>query len=271
MKTNIAFENEMIIVNEAWIPQNYINWKIASKVVIDTIKLIVPEIIEKWWIDQELDACQIEIRNIWPKESLEEAQSELVNFFGITNKILKNEFWLQFSENVVPNQNFEPIHSDKIDRYAEIHDALSWVWIEYRKATNIAWLHLNMDSTLEDHLLLCRWVHAYFIKNLLQRVWMWADRFQFYKKTIEGINASLNKNIKVIPYNFRDLNEMKIWLLDANGEPFFDYNLLRLKKIKNQYISELRTFDWWVNEQDLINKTSESYQLITDIKEQFIP
>lgn len=265
----IAFENEMIIVNENQIPQNLINWEIASKVVIERIKKIVPEIINQWWIDQELDACQIEIRNMWPKDNLTEAQDELIKLFEITQNTLKNEFWLQVSKIVVPNQNFIPVPSRKIERYETIHKALLWVSVSHRKATNIAGLHLNIDSILSEHLNINNQIFELFHNWDLDTLWMTKERFEMYKKTVEWVNISMDMNLKVLPKYFGSLNDMKSDLLDENWEPKFDYNFIRLKKIKKQFISELRTFDWWVTEKDLLEKTKKAYELIDFLNIQY--
>lgn len=52
---NLAFENELIITRN-WIPQNDINWEIASKAVLDIVSKRFPKIIEGNGAGEELDA-----------------------------------------------------------------------------------------------------------------------------------------------------------------------------------------------------------------------
>lgn len=74
----IAFENEMIIVNSQNQVQNFIDSEITSVKIINDMKKKFKKIMEKDCIIPELDACQLEIKNSWWKDSFNEAQDEII-------------------------------------------------------------------------------------------------------------------------------------------------------------------------------------------------
>lgn len=267
--TKIAFENEIIIVNEKWIPQNYIDWKLASQAVIDTIQMKLSKLISQWWITVELDACQIEMRNMWPKDSLQQAQDELVFLFDVVESTLRDDFGLHISQNVVPCQDFDP-QCSTWDRYCLIHNALLSLWKDYRKATNIAWIHLNIDSTLHEYFHINNFIHWIFEDNNFWKLWISSHRLDQYQKAVNWVNQSLGMNLNSTTVYFDSLDEMQDTILDETWTPKFDYWLTRLKKLWNQYVAEIRSFDGWVNTEDLIYKTTKAYSLIQDFRKQFI-
>lgn len=267
--TKIAFENEIIIVNSDWIPQNYINWKLASQVVIDTIQKKISKLITQWWITVELDACQIEMRNMWPKDTLQHAQDELSFLFEVVESTLRDDFGLQISQSVVPCQDFDP-HCSNWERYCMIHKALLSLWQDYRKATNIAWIHINVDSTLQEYFHINNFVHIIFADKNYWKLWISPNRLYHYQKAVNWVNQSLGMNLNSTTMFFDSVDEMKNKILDECWTPKFDYWLTRLKKLWNQYVAEIRSFDGWVNIDDLICKTSKAYKLIEELKNQFI-
>lgn len=266
---NIAFENEIIVVDENWIPQNKINWESCSEVVIENIKKRVPHIISSWWITKELDASQIEMKNIWPKRTLEEAQEELLYLFWLVRDTITQEYWLFISQSVVPNQDFTPEVSTWIERYKQIHEILLKVWLDYRRATNIAWMHINVDTDLEGYFRLNSLVYDLLVSRDFETLWISIERLKAYMKAIDWINLWLWAKLNAMWRKFKTLDEMKAEILDENWEPKFDYWFTRLKKSWIQYIWELRSVDWCLNEEDLLKKTSLAYLLVKESRKKF--
>ncbi len=172
MKPKIAFESEHIIVNSNNVPINYISkWPLwifwrnqTSDEVIKILEKKYPKIKESWWVWKELDACQIEIRNTEAKNTLTEAQDEICSLYEKIEDIVINDLWLKLLDSSVPQQDFEPVTSWEIkinldyiplmgfysrqhlsikDRYRNIDTKLKSIWLDIRKATNIAWIHFH--------------------------------------------------------------------------------------------------------------------------------
>lgn len=261
----IAFENEIIVVDQNWIPQNYIDSEITSEKIIEIVRRKIPEVIVFWWISKELDACQIELRNMWPKNSLMEAQDELLYLFDIIEDVIRNDFWLLISQNVVPKQDYIPMHS-WLERYKTIQWALMQLGIEYWRSTNIAWLHLNVDSNLEDHFIINNWIELLFRNKDIQKMWISKERLQMYLMAVSWVNNWLWMTLSSVPKNYSSVKQMKWEILDSEGNPLFDYWFTRLKKYWSTYVSEVRTSDGWVNQDDILIKTNNIYQLIESIK-----
>ena len=262
----IAFENEIIIVDKNNNVQNFIEGKIASTQVINKIKQIRPDLISREWITHELDASQIELKNMWPKNSLSEAQDEILELFEVTKNILQNEFWLYISQSVVPKKDFKPVSSSSIKRYDEVHENLLKVWKAYRKATNIAGLHINFDTDFGLYLAINNIVWELLNAWNLKKLWASKNRFELYKKVVAWVNQIYNTNLQVTPTLYKNIDEMTQKLLDKDKNPHFSYEFLRLKKIKENYVWELRSFDWWVNSKDLETKTKNAFDFIKNIK-----
>ncbi len=262
----IAFENEIIIVDKNNNVQNFIEWKIASTQVINKIKQIRPDLIQRNWISEELDACQIELRNMWPKNNFQEAQDEILELFEVTKNILENEFGLHISKTVVPKKDFLATSSKKFERYDEIHSKLLKVWEHYRKATNIAGLHINFDTDFGLYLAINNIVWELLENWKINKLWATQNRFELYKKVVSWVNHIYNKNLQVTPSLYKNIDEMTQKLLDKDKNPHFSYEFLRLKKINENYVWELRSFDWWVNLKDLETKTKNAFDFIQNIK-----
>ncbi|MEF2175541.1 MAG: hypothetical protein V3575_03650 [Candidatus Absconditabacteria bacterium] len=267
--SKIAFENEIIIVDNQGIPQNYINGQLASQTVIDVIQKKVSHLISQGGIAVELDACQIEMRNMGPKDSLQQAQDELVELFQVVESTLRDDFGLYISQSVVPSQDYDPQCSN-VDRYCLIHNALLSLGHDYRKATNIAGIHINIDSTLQEYFHINNFVHGLYFENDYQKLGISSNRLYQYQKAVNGVNQSLGMNLNPTTVLFDSLDQMQNTILDEAGEPKFDYGFTRLKRLGNQYVAEIRTFDGGVNTNDLIDKTTKAYSLVQDFRKQFI-
>lgn len=262
----IAFENEMIIVNSQNEVQNFINSEVASVKIIKDLKKKFKKIMEKDCVIAELDACQLEIKNSWWKSSFNEAQDEILTIFEILWNFLQENYWLYFSQTVVPNQEYFPTSSWVYERYNTIMDGLISLWEDYSKATNVAWLHLNFDSNFEEYIKLNNKLYSIFKNNDFKKLWISVERLKKYQKTVKWVNKLFWYSLWDSFEYFENENDAKQKLFDENWNLNFDYNLLRLKKWSSSLVWELRSFDAWVNISDLQEKTKKAYDLILSLK-----
>lgn len=267
-KPNIAFENELIIVDEKWIPAYLYEWQKTSDLILKIIWEKYPKYINSWCIAPELDSCQIEIKNNWPQTCLENAQDQLMDLFDTTIETV-HKLWLKIWISPVPLQDFTPIYSDKCERYKFIHEKLLSHWLDTRKATNISWLHMHIDiNSLKQHALISNEIAKYFGKNEFKKLWMSQERHQMYIKVVECLIGLWFVSSWYLPMIFQSFENLEKQLLDPNGDPIFNYSYVRLKKFKSwNFTSEIRTSDWAANITELLNKTNNIYELGMEILE----
>lgn len=262
---NIAFENEMILVDQDNKVTNTIQWAPASQVIITHFRKKIPNILTQKCVIPELDACQIEITNNGPKKTLTEAQDEIITLFEMLQKFVREEYGLLFSQHVVPNQEYTPTSSGAYERYDTIMNGLLKLWPKYAKATNVAWLHLNFDTTLPHYVKINNALFTQ-LQNGIHTLGMDQKRFEKYNLTVEWVNrmfqTSLSSGLSYLENESIAQNK----LFDKNGNPHFDYGLLRLKKTPHEIlIGELRSFDAGTSISDLETKTKKAYDLILSL------
>ncbi len=254
----VWLEQEFIIVDKNLTPVNEIQNEIASKVVLELIQQQYPELVKDKQIKPELDACQMEINTLpWKPD---EVKSELVDLYRIVENTAQ-KLWYNLI-GWVPNQKFDPICSCAKPHYKDIHEKLLSVWLEYRKATNIAGIHLHIEETPE------KWSRFIYLSNKirkaieqdnLKQVFMSNERFERMKMVIQWllkVGIFLDKKNPftntIVPYWFTSKEEVEKLVFDPFNKwgIVSNYNLVWLKKPNGKYTVEVRTPDSKVFEDD---------------------
>lgn len=211
-------------------------------------------------------ACQIEIRNTWPKLWFNHAQDEIMTIMACVMDVIQNDFGLGISATVAPDYD-NPVPSS--NKYSSIVEILEGVSEEVRKATNIAWLHLNYDNTLLEHALEWNKIREDFLMKKYDKLGFTKERLKKYSMVVEALQTNWIYNTPV-EWVFTSDEKIKEWkfleLVDTYWEALGNHSIYRLKKLKSSYVSELRTFDWWTSLEDLEKKTRDAYNYILNIK-----
>ncbi len=259
----IAFENEFIIVDNNNIPVNKIWWTKASVRILDILadrwhkKILENKSI--WW---ELDACQIEIKNPLPHNSIESAQDELCELMSHVDWVVRN-LWYRFSDGPVPSQKYTPIHSWLETHYPKIHDMLMKLWENVRKWTNIAGLHMHaqVDESFEKFAKVSNYVRDLLMKNNLGEILLSPERHSHYVWVVTWLQACWFMKWNYMPLWFKEWSDIKNSVLDKDWLPIFNYRYVQVKKPSNKYTTEIRTADGVTSESQLIASTNRMHEL----------
>lgn len=263
---NIAFENEIILVDAQWKPVNFVGNQKCSAVILETLQdMGYQKEYTNGSIAWELDASQIEIKNAQPHKYLATAQEELVRLFGAVRNAA-NEHGLYISDNVVPNQDYIPEHSWLKDRYSKIHDMLMDLWIDVRKWTNIAWLHVHFqeDESFVNHRLISNYFHELFAQWKYSDMLMSGQRHMMYAKVVDALLTLKFVQTNYMPLLFTNDN-IRSQIIDEKGDLIFNYRYVQVKKPGNKYTTEVRTPDAATNENAIVDITSRIYDIVKNI------
>lgn len=267
---NISFENEIIFIDPKKRPVYQINWNSTNLEIIKILSSSAKykSMIDNWIIDVELDWCQIEIKNNWPKEWLDHAQEELIRAFEVIESTAK-DLWLAICDSPVPHQDFIPMFTPcpkKHEKYQNIHNKLMWYWVNIRKATNIAWLHMHWDikdlDNFSDYCLISNTIKSLFESWEYEKLQLSAKRLEQYSKVVETLNKDWTIKWWIIPL-YLDKSNIKS-LFDENNNPLPNYLLVWIKK-KSNLTCEIRTADWVNSISWLIEATQKLYDFRNNI------
>jgi len=269
MTTNkIAFEAEFII----W---DYENQEVSTIDQVSTnIKILsilekkYPKIVQASWVQQELDSCQIEIANTQAHENFNAASEEICDIFEKVEECVKNDFWLKILPSSIPSKSYLPHTTQNNKRYAQISEILS----RYgnRKSTNIAGIHMHIDTSPQRHILISKEIWKIFRDWNLELLWMSQKRLTDMEAVITslykaGVFSKDNPIHQLSPvffnenYNFQDI-------IDVDGIPKDSYNLVSLKSpTPNKFTSEVRSPDTWGTQDQLYRQMKKIHSLITSI------
>jgi len=241
----IGLEQELIIVDKNGNPVNKIKWQIASQLVLNLIFEEYPDLIKKWLVKPELDACQIEL--VTRPGKPENVKDELIDIYKAVKKVVEKNLGLKLSW-WVPNQDFDPVCSGS-EYYNNIHNFLMMQGIEYRKATNIAGLHLHIeDEAFKRFVSLSNKVRKAILDGRLDKVLLSKERFDKMQLVVEALvkrwlldkeNPFANT---IIPYWFKSTDEVRKLVFNW-GWIIKNYNLVWIKRPGNKYTTEIRTPD----------------------------
>lgn len=269
----IAFEAEFIVTDKKNTPVNYIWNMLTSNAILQIISQKHPQCTKSWVIEWELDACQIEIKNCCPKQTISQAQDELIKLFGIVEETVKNDFWLHLCRSSVPNQNFTPVANSTKKKYITIHNMLMSEWEEKRKLTNTTWIHFHIDTNkdFKIHKTVSNWFRYLFEKWEYDKMLLSQERYDKYKQLI-NILIKLNfldSSLAISSYKplsfVNGINVDKI-LLNDEWNPLFSYNFISLKKpTPTQFTTEIRTPDSVCTDKQLISTTDKIYKLVHEM------
>lgn len=249
-KLTFWVENEIIIVDKNNKVQNYIDWKIANDLVLEVCASRYPTLVKQWVIKKEFDACQVEITNTGWKKTIDMVKDEICELFYKVSSVIE-ELWCICSQDVVPDQDYIPTQSNDSLSYSQLMNTLDRLWIA--KATNIAWLHLNVwwsiDTIMPLHIAAWTAIMHILKNDTIQDIGMSYERYNKYKQVVSG----LKKQIYPMLTNIFDANDnvRNQW-----------YRLLRIKKYNDVLITEFRAPDWWVNPNDLAKKIDNAYDFV---------
>ena len=241
----VWLELELIVVDKNKKPVNRIWSVLTSQKILSIIWGQYPDLLKQWKIKPELDISQIEIvTSPWKPD---EVEKELVDVYKVVEKTVK-ELWLNLLW-WVPNQDFEP-YSTWGEHYDKIHNLLLRFGKDVRRATNIAWLHLHIESDLsfKRFIHLSHKVREAILNKKLNKIFMSKERFEQMKKVVDALvkawfldphNPFTNT---IIPYPFKDEQEVKHLVFDWKNL-VKNYNLVGIKKPNWTYTVEVRTSD----------------------------
>lgn len=274
---NISFESEHIIVDENNTPINYVDNIQTSEIIMN---LLIKKYWEKavlWKIWKELDSSQIEIRNSWAMDSLQNAQDELLSLYDMVYDIVYNEMWLKFLDWAVPNQNYEPVYTSWVEKYKVIDEKLRSIWLDYRKATNVVGVHFHIDTDVEfkSHMKISSSLSEIY-KNDKSELLLWEERHKMVKRVVWGLKK-LNflddrnsvSNLEPIDFYWLGIKDnIKDILLNPDWTPRFSYNYVWLKNPWKSLTTEVRSIDWVWSRESLIKSTNDIFNLVDYILKQ---
>lgn len=245
-RKNRAFENEMNIVDDQWVPVNFIDWEIASKRVLWILK-------DRWYADAvrskaiwwELDASQIEIKNKGPHTALDSAIDELSEYmYGVLHVV--GELGYAIHDKPYVEKNYTSVHSWLEPHYGKIHDLLLSQWNAVRKGTNITWLHYHReaDAWFEEYKRLSNRVHKLLKEWNYKALSLSHERHEDYVTVVEGLQQSWYIKGDYYPRIFSDTDDAPSLVLDQNGKPFDNCMYVQIKQPWDAYTWELRFADW---------------------------
>ncbi len=268
----LGFELEVNIVDGNNNVVNYIEDEIASKKVLDVLNASRPyqKLIHKAWgkiVKPELDASQLELYNSVPKTCMSTLQDELAEAFHLVQKVV-NGFGYFISPQVVPPQDFTPIHSGALDRYQFIHDSLMSVSLSHRKSTNITWTHINMLAwdDFRNHIAVTKFAREKILAKDWASIGGTTDRINHYIHVVSALETLDFVKHGYVPHQILNAEDVMSKQINWEGSAIFSYEMVRLKSLENEwfklYLSELRTVDGPTSFEDVYAKTQWALDIV---------
>lgn len=221
----------------------------------------------------ELDASQIELYNPLPKMSVKRLQEELYETYVLIEDIVQ-WFGYRLIDQVVPDSNFDPVHSWAEDRYQYIHDKLSSISTDARKATNITWTHLTYDAWKDmiNHIAVSQYVRNCLLRDDYKALSADPTRIERYKCVVDALEMLDFVNSWYLPQDIHSVDDVRKLQLDTDWNDRFGYELVRKKSAttgtglwaQKQHLSELRVVDGPVSADDVIMQTDNALRILEE-------
>ncbi len=268
--TNIWLEMEFIVVDQNNRPVNFIDGQETSKKIISVLEQKTPDMVKDGLIQQEFDACQIEIVNSTPQK-LEEAIREIIHLYLEVEKVV-NMLWYRLLDWWVPNQDFQPVCSLSKPYYKNIEESLNKYSQSARKATNIAWIHFHIDSDKEfkRFIIISNYIRNIILEKKFDSIFMSEARYLKMTEVVLSLIETwfikvLNSfSENVLPYCFSSTEEVEEKVFH-NQEIIRSYNLVWIKKPSKQFTVEVRVPDTVIWEQKIKNVIKNFWEQILSI------